>query len=101
MTNTPVYRALYNPVKVFGVPPRLLAAEGALLGISLFVLHNFIIVALILVTHLTATIIMHKESEWKTIISFLLLIPNSEIIRKDNEKKLYRKTSTLAGDSPL
>lgn len=75
---TPVFKALYAPIKVLGVPPRLIAIEGALSGISLFVFHNFIMLIMIAVVHITVAIVMKKEAEWKTIISFILKMSDSK-----------------------
>lgn len=75
---TPVFKALYAPVKVLGVPPRLIAIEGALSGITLFVFHNIPLLVVIAVVHITVAIIMKKEAEWKTIISFILKMNDSK-----------------------
>lgn len=70
--NTKVFKALYTPHTVLGVPPRLIAIEGALGGITLFVFHNIVLLILIGAIHLTTALIMKKEAEWKSILSFLL-----------------------------
>lgn len=69
--NTPVFKALYMPYKVLGVPPRLIAVEGALSGITLFVLHNLVLLAAIGALHIGVMIVMKKEAEWKSILTFL------------------------------
>ena len=69
---TPVYKALYKPFLILGVPPKLIALETAVGGILLFVIRNYLLCLIIALVHIIVAIICHKEKQAKILLSFWL-----------------------------